>query len=136
MHKAQKFSRETIEKFKVVSFSFSGVPDSASISERKTFLVSDMQQLDGRISEVFSKVAACPIDTFNVLEYCRQNLSADVFFVFQVDAFLAGNHGKHQVKRSCCLQLSRTPKDSKINCWHAKSSDDVCLSRFRLLSHR
>ena len=71
MHEAQEFSRETTETFKVSAFKFWSVADSLLISARKTFCVCppDMQQLDGRISKVFSKVAACRIDTFDVLRF-------------------------------------------------------------------
>ncbi len=80
MLEAREFFWETTWKFKVVSFSFSGFADSSLVSERKIFVCSpDMQQLDGIISDVSSKVAAFTIGTFDALEYCRQNFFVVAF---------------------------------------------------------
>ncbi len=58
------------------------------------YVSSDMQQLDGRISAVFSKAAACPMDTFVVLEYFRHNHLADDFFCVSGRRFPCGQSRK------------------------------------------
>ncbi len=60
---------------------------------------SGMHQLVFRISEVLSKVRACQMEAFLFSPRVAVRIFAfDVFLLFQIDAFLSGNHGKHQVR--------------------------------------